>query len=219
MVYTWFIDTNVLASWVLVTSDILTEFTGKYGIPTEYNNIYHKKFNSDISYINTLLEIPCEKLQEKHECLIPFLTTNELFSAIRDEIICLKLFAKGEPVSRWPGSKNLFSLDEDEFKIIFRTTMKKVDVLMQGGLEIIEDCSGDYTEFWDVFASLLLKTENTKTQDVMLLTTAIMNEADFFVTRDERLINVLKAPLKEGYSLEIMKPETARLKFNSLNKM
>jgi len=219
MVYTWFIDTNVLASWILVSSDILEKFTGKYGIPKEYHELYHKKFIGEISFIDTLLAESSEKLRERHEFLIPFLTTNELFSALRDEIICLKLFAKGDPVSRWPGNKNSLSMDEEEFIIVFKTTLKQVDVLMEGGLEIIEDCSGKYTSFWDVFASLLLKTENTKTQDVMLLTTAIMNEADFFVTRDERLITALKAQLKERYSLEIMKPDTARLKFNSLNKM
>lgn len=58
----------------------------------------------------------------------------------------------------------------------------------------------------EIYSSILFLIKETKTQDVTLLTTAILNRADYFVTKDERLIKSAKKIINERYGLGIIKP-------------
>ena len=228
MASVWFIDTNVIASWVIVKSNLLRLLSEEYSLPSEYHTLYEDKFKEDVEFIDRILNSDNDKFFEKYEIYFSFLATNELFSAIRDEVLSLKLFHKGEPVSRWPGAKNSIKLNPDEAKFIYDTAFGVWDILFDGKIVVLNDDPGiesHLTEtktidstYWDVYAPLLFTIDNAKTQDIMLITTAIMNEADVFVTRDERLINSVKKVLKEEYELEIIKPNTANLRMkNELN--
>ena len=218
----WFIDTNVIASWVIVKSNLLRLLSERYSLPSEYHRLYEERFKENVEFIDRILNSDREKFQKKYEIYFSFLASNELFSAIKDEVLSLKLFHKGEPVSRWPGAKNFIKLSKDEAKFIYDTTVGVWDTLFDERIVILDDdpdidstpaeTNSIDSDYWDVYAPLLFTMDNTKTQDIMLITTAIMNGADVFVTRDERLINSVKKVLKEEYELEIIKPNTANLR-------
>ncbi|HJJ44872.1 MAG: hypothetical protein MJ005_03675 [Methanocorpusculum sp.] len=206
----WCIDTNVLASWILVEGRLLESVVKNSNVPANYADLYREKYSHDITFINLILAAETSELLKDNEIYIPFLATNELFSALKDEIICLKLFEKGDPVSTWPRNKAHQSLKDGEERLIFETVLRMIDQLLENGVTIIEDSTDvPHNNFWDVFASLLLKTENTRTQDVMLLTTSVLNGADYFVTRDERLIQALKKTMKTEYDLTRLSSSSA----------
>ncbi len=221
MVYTWFIDTNIIASWVIVESNLLQKLSEQYHYPKEYHQLYHTRYANEVTFINTILDKENKNIRKNHEAFVSFLATNELFSAIRDEVLSLKLFNMGVPVSQWPREKNRIHLTNDEADFIYETALSVWDTLFGGNISIITDY--DYEtdiDYWDVSSRLLFTIENIKTQDVMLVTSAIMNGADYFVTRDERLIHDLKKEfLKENPDLiEVIKPATAVLKLNEMER-
>jgi len=214
----WCIDTNVLASWILVDGGLLDYFLKSARVPENYVELYRKKYAGDISFINKIIKSKNEDSLSEQEFYIPFLATNEVFSALKDEILCLRLFEKGEPVSTWPRNKAFLSLNEGEDRVIFEIVMRKLDELLESGVSIIDDCGNlQHNVFWDVFASLLLQSKNTRTQDVMLLTTSVVNSVDYFVTRDERLIQAIHKQMMEAYDLELLNPSSAYLKLKRLD--
>lgn len=216
MVYVWFIDTNVLASWIIVESGLLKKLSEHYNYPFQYQELYSEKYRGEVAFINAVLNANPERFQKEHEMLVSFLATNELFSAIRDEVISLKLFHKGIPVSRWPGAKNRETLSEEESKLVYETTLAVWDKLFGGNVIVTNDDpfegeAADTTNYWDIYAPILFKIKNTKTQDTMLLTTAIINDADYFVTRDDHLKEDVGDVLQKQYGLHIINPDTALL--------
>ena len=79
-----------------------------------------------------------------------------------------------------------------------------------GALYLIKEGATDDAEnYWSIYSSMLFLIKEVKTQDTMLLTTAILYEADYFVTRDERLIKAARNRLFEQYNLQLIKPESA----------
>ena len=220
----WFLDTNILASWTIIESRLLETLSSRYSYPSEYQTLYYNKFLPDVTFVNALLNPGIETFARDNEVYVSFLATNELFSAIRDEVLSLKLFHQGVPVSRWPGEKNRITLTKNESKLIYTATLSIWGKLFGGNISIIEDdvsACGKYrrnennaapdSAYWDISAPLMFQVKNAKTQDIMLLTTAVMNGADYFVTRDERLIQAMKDANIDLGRMKIIKPDTALL--------
>jgi predicted nucleic acid-binding protein len=214
MVHIWFIDTNVVASWIIAESTLLEKLSKYYKFPDGYRELYRQKYQSEVELINSITSMDKTQMPETNEFYISFLSTNELFSAIRDEIVSLILFNNGEPISRWPGLKSSIILTDKQAQLTYKTILKKMGYLFENNVKMILDWDEEQknSSYWDIASSFLFKLKNTKTQDTMLLTTAILNSADFFVTRDERLIKESQEILQTAYNLKVIKPETARLK-------
>ena len=63
----WFIDTNVIASWVIVKSNLLSLLSAKYSLPSEYHRLYEERFKEDVEFIDRILNSDREKFQKKYE--------------------------------------------------------------------------------------------------------------------------------------------------------
>ncbi len=59
-------------------------------------------------------------------------------------------------------------------------------------------------EFFEICSTILFLIKDAKTQDSTLLTTAIFNEADYFITKDKRLKKTAKDFIKYNYGLELI---------------
>ncbi len=146
-----------------------------------------------------------------HEFFVSSLAINELFYAIKDELRSIILFNKGMPISRWRDARTNPDIPEKCFEAIHNQTLRSFDTLLgEGAIVYLPDCSAESdSEYWSIYASVLFLTKDAKTQDATLLTTAIINRADYFVTKDEPLIKAVKKKMMTDYQMELIKPVTA----------
>jgi len=208
-----FIDTNIIANWVLAEGGVLSLLVDKYELDREFEEIYRKRYSDSVDLVELILE---NALNGHKEFLISNLSLQELFSAIRDELRSIVLFKKGYPISRWKDPRINPDFNEEEYHDVYKKVLESFDILFQGSsIQPIRDIqSFDEKEYWDVFSSILFLVKESQTQDVILLTTSIFNKADYFVTKDERLIKSTKKILKENYNLQITSPKNARRIFS-----
>jgi hypothetical protein len=171
--------------------------------------VYANRYASPISFVDEIISKKSDGLDD--EFFISHLAMNELFSAIRDELRSIILFKNGIPISRWRDARLDPDIPEKCAHAIYTKILETFDPLFgDGALYLIKEGSTDDAEnYWSVYFSMLFLIKEVKTQDTMLLTTAILYEADYFVTRDERLIKAAKNRLLEQYNLQLIKPESA----------
>lgn len=181
----------------------------RFKLPDEFSDVYRRRYEDSISFIDKIIEQKKKGL--KDEFFISYLAGNELFSAIRDEVRSIILFNKGIPVSRWRDSRNNPDISNDDSKEIHKKTLKSFDILFEKkAISFIKEQSPDDDQnYWNIYPSLLFLIKEIKTQDGTLLTTAILNRADYFVTKDEPLMKAAKKMMYDNYQLTLMKPSTA----------
>lgn len=142
---------------------------------------------------------------------------NEVYSSVRDEIRSIILFKSGSPLSRWSEEKNTIDLPDSYTKTIFTKIERRFNELFDNHtiipLSDEPEDTGDY--YSEIVASLIFKFRRMKTQDAILLATAISVKADYFVTFDGRLIKDLKEEISSTYKLLLIRPAGA---FRILNK-
>lgn len=142
------------------------------------------------------------------EFYVSTLVTNELFSAIRDEVRSVLFFKSGVPISRWRDSRNNPDIPEEQYEAIYELTLRAFDTLFENhGITIIPEVSPwDDSNYWSICSSILFLIKESKTQDATLLTTAILNRADYFVTLDVPLIKTAKQMMYDEYGLQLINP-------------
>ena len=140
------------------------------------------------------------------------LSISELFSALRNEVHAILLFVQGVPLSRWSSERdydNKNKIEESVLKNIQEQTLKGFDELFGKKIEIIETHTPSSDKgYIDVYSSLVFLYPWLKTQDAILLCSAIFEKTNYFITTDTHLVK-LNTKLKEQYKLEVVKPETA----------
>jgi predicted nucleic acid-binding protein len=203
------IDTNILAPWILEKGNILDLICSHYGLSSEFKEVYANRYASPISFIDEIISKKSDGLDD--EFFISHLAMNELFSAIRDELRSIILFNNGTPISRWRDARLDPDIPEKFARAMYTKILETFDPLFgDGALYLIKEGATEYAEnYWSIYSSMLFLIKEIKTQDTMLLTTAILYEADYFVTRDERLIKAARNRLLEQYNLQLIKPEGA----------
>ena len=94
------------------------------------------------------------------------------------------------------------------FRAVYNKTFQSFDTLFEEGRihYITEGSAESDPEYWSIYAPLLFLTKDAKTQDATLLTTAIINRADYFVTKDEPLMKAAKKKLLDTYQMELIRP-------------
>ncbi len=87
-------------------------------------------------------------------------------------------------------------------------TLASFDVLFENhGITIIPEASPwEDDTYWSICSSILFLIRESKTQDATLLTTAILNRADNFVTLDTPLIRSARQVLQDEYRLHLINP-------------
>jgi len=151
-------------------------------------------------------EIP----DSRHEFYVSSLAINELFYAMKDELRSIILFNRGMPISRWRDARANPDIPEKCFRAIYDQTLISFDTLLgDGQIQYLSEGSAETDpEYWSIYAPLLFLTKDAKTQDATLLTTAIINRADYFVTKDEPLIKAARKKLMAEYKMDLISPAT-----------
>ena len=202
----WCIDTNTLVPWLITDSRVLDLLIKKSGIPSDFRDIYLNRHKHSIDFIQKIIDLKSEGSSD--EFYFSYLAMNEVYSAVRDEIRSILLFKNGTPLSRWSEEKNSLDLPGDSMETVYEDIENKFDVLF-GSNTIIPlsdepDEKGD--NFSEIVASLIFTFKRVKTQDAILLTTAILVRANYFVTFDKRLISEVSKELDKKYQLHLISP-------------
>ncbi len=202
----WFIDTNVLAHWVLGEGGVLEFLCEQMELPCDFRNIYLGRYRTSLEFVDEIVRQRKNGLSD--EFYVSVLATNELFSAIRDEVRSILLFKGGIPISRWRDSRNNPQIPVECCERIYGLTLASFDTLFENhGVTIIPEASPwEDDNYWSICSSILFLIRESKTQDAMLLTTAILNRADNFVTLDTPLIRSARRVLQDEYGLHLINP-------------
>lgn len=201
-----FIDTNIIAHWILGNGGILKDLCSSQDLSNEFLDIYVKRYKPAIDFVDAILTKKNDAC--KDEFYITSLTSNELFSAIRDEIRSILFFRQGIPISRWRDSRNNPDIPEEVYLEIYKKTLESFDFLFENhGITIIPEVSPwDDDQYWSIVSSILFLIKESKTQDATILTTSILNGADYFITLDKPLISSAKDMLSKKYRLKLLNP-------------
>jgi hypothetical protein len=179
-----------------------------YHLTAEFRDVYTSHYTESISFIDAIVKN--EISDSRHEFYVSSLAINELFYAMKDELRSIILFNRGMPISRWRDARANPDIPEKCFRAIYDQTLKSFDLLLGEGsiFYVPERSAASDDEYWSIYAPLLFLMKDAKTQDATLLTTAIINRADYFVTKDEPLIKTAGKKLKAEYKMELTKPAT-----------
>lgn len=203
----WIIDTNVIAHW-LMADKIMNFASQKFLLSQEFVTIYNNRNIDSILFVNKALK----SSKSRHLFLITELSLNELFSAIRDEVRCIILFKNGVPISRWANKRETkeVSFPLRLSKEIYELAMKGYDDLFaKNKLEILAVTSpSDAQNYLEVYSSLVFRNPELTTQDAIIITNAIFEKVDRFVTADKGLQRMHKE-LLDNYNIEILSPKKA----------
>ncbi len=205
----WFIDANILAHWVLGKGGVLGFLIDKFHLANEFSDVYSKRYEDSINFIEELIKLVDQ--EKSDEFYVSHLAINELFSGLKDELRSILLFKNGVPISKWRDSRNNPDITSDDYKAIYEITLKSFDILFgKKAIEYMDEQSQeDSPNYLNIYSSILFLIKEAKTQDSTLLTTAIFNKADYFVTKDDALIKSGKNLIKDTYGLELIKPAHA----------
>ncbi len=204
----WVIDTNIFAHW-LMANHMLGFLISHFNLSQEFLKVYQSHTNESNIFINAVLNKTGDK---DNIFFMTELSLNEIFSALRDEIRTIILFVNGVPISKWASKRESkeATLSESLSKHIYNLTLKGLDVLISGKrIEIIKTTlSSDEPDYLEVYSSLVFFNPYLKTQDAMLISTAIFEKAKYFITTDK---DVLKRSKQMGsnYGLRILNPKDA----------
>ncbi len=174
----------------------------------EFKEVYRNRYRDPVYLVDYILSNPNSRTRVG---VVEF-SLAEIFSAVRDEARSILLLLNGVPLSRW-GSRRHTShvrIPMSMGEKIYRLTMEAFDKLFyEGGIEILATASPtDYPDFFPVYSSLLFYNPELTTQDAILLTTAIFEKSNYFVTEDT-VIRRLSRRLEENYGLTVLNSRNA----------
>jgi len=174
----------------------------------EFRTVYRRRYEKSVRFIDYVLSNPVDNT----EVLVVELSLAEIFSGIREEARTVIMLNKGIPVSRWTSRRETreAKLPINIGKRIYKLALEGFDNLFETGrLQIIPTATpSDILDFFEVYSSLLFYNPELTTQDAILLTTAISEEANYFVTLDGYLTH-LSSTFRDAYGLRIIRPDKA----------
>ncbi|MCD6372883.1 MAG: PIN domain-containing protein [Thermococcus sp.] len=169
-----FIDTNTIVHWLVI----------KKMVEEHGNKILEKYKRLKQSY--EFIEAVLSGTFENAEFYISRLTLAEMTKALVDFIVYEKMRLDG--VAAIYGMKYFkdYLLADEEFDSFLEGIIEASNVL-QSGLNVLEDDLSDL-EYYPFFVA----RAGLRTQDAILLTTAIRHEMNYFVTMDRDFHDLLK---------------------------
>ena len=116
------------------------------------------------------------------------------------------LFSKGIPLSRWSYAKRNQTISDSAYRKAYIKFLDSIDLLFKDEKIILINESSPIGEdsYLDIFSSLLFLINDLNLQDAMLITTAILQKSDFFITDDQPLRKSAKNIISKEYGLEIV---------------
>jgi predicted nucleic acid-binding protein len=202
----WCIDTNTLVPWLITDSGVLDLLIKKYGIPSDFRDIYLHRHKHSVDFIQRIIDLKSKGFSD--EFYFSYLAMNEVYSAVRDEIRSILLFKNGTPLSRWNEEKNSLDLPGDSMETVYEDIENRFDILFGNNtiIPLSDEPEEEGDNFTEIVASLIFTFKRVKTQDAILLTTAISIRANYFVTFDKRLISEVADELAKKYQLYLISP-------------
>jgi len=174
----------------------------------EFRTVYRRRYEKSVRFIDYVLSNPVDNI----EVLVVEFSLAEIFSGIREEARTVIMLNKGIPVSRWTSRRETREarLPINIGEKIYKLALEGFDTLFETGkLQIIPTATpSDIPDFFEVYSSLLFYNPELTTQDAILLTTAIFEKANYFVTLDGYLTH-LSSTFRDAYGLRIIRPNKA----------
>ena len=186
MTITAFIDANVIADWILLRNlsrrrvDVDSAYTRSMPVKR------YERIKSSYCLIEKLVKGAGEK---RLRFITSQLAVNEVFYVLYDDVCSVKMYIEGIPTVMWPRFRDSIRLTEEEADELYRSILESFDEVFGGKqIEIVEDEAN-----FEVFGFLVLRL-GLRTHDATLMTTAILNKSDYFITRDRRILELSKEP-------------------------
>jgi predicted nucleic acid-binding protein len=214
----WCIDTNTLVPWLIKATDLLGLLERKYNLSKEFTEVYLERHQHSITFIDTFFTLKANGLDD--DCYCSYLAMNEIYSAMRDEVRSIVLLKNGVPLSRWVEERNTLQFPDECAEIFFKKVDELFLKLFETGsiIPLSDEPEENNDHYSEIIASLIFNFKRVKTQDAILLATAISIQAKYFVTFDVRLIEELKDSLLETYDLRLITPKEANHVLNIQKK-
>ena len=190
MIFRVFLDSNIIADWILLEKK-----------EKKLTDELLKKHYHSMGYSYILLN---EFLSRNMKTYITPLSLAETISVIYNEAMNRKLFLKGVPFSAWTwiSLREKFRLSEDKANDLYIGILETFDKLIEMGLQIVDDRLD-----LEIYSFLVLKV-GMNCHDAVIVNTAIEWDADYFVTRDQRLIGrTRKQIFQEKFRIKIVNPK------------
>ncbi|WP_240910584.1 PIN domain-containing protein [Thermococcus sp. GR6] len=174
-----FLDSNVIANWILIKK------AQEGNQELRKDKLLRERFKR-FSYSYTLIE----GLREisNYETLISPLVIAEVYHVVYNEVLSLKLYRLGIPLTLWSKLKNKHKLTEEEKFEIWEAVTKNIKELRKS-VKIVNDEVDE-----EIYPKLLLDY-NLRPHDAVLLTTAIINGCAWFITNDKEIVNLKRRKL------------------------
>lgn len=171
-----FIDANVIANWILISSSAnrLEELKD--------DKILSERFRA-FSYSYVLIE--ALKEDNTYEAVTSTLALGEVYHVLYNEVLSLKMYRSGIPLTLWSKLRNKNDLTEDEKSIFWDTVRSHLNEL-KSFIAVIDDNVDN-----EVYPKLVLDY-GLRPHDAILLTTAVLNECKWFITNDSEIIQLNK---------------------------
>ncbi|WP_461864825.1 PIN domain-containing protein [Thermococcus sp.] len=189
-----FIDANVIANWILISSSAerLEELKD--------DKILSERFRA-FSYSYVLIE--ALKEDGTYESVTSTLAIGEVYHVLYNEVLSLKLYRSGIPITLWSKLRNKNDLTEDEKSIFWDIVRSHLNEL-NSFIAVIDDKVDD-----EMYPKLVLDY-GLRPHDAVLLTTAVLNECKWFITNDSEIIQLNKQKPK-GKKRRKEKPPVSEL--------
>jgi predicted nucleic acid-binding protein len=190
-----------------MTNKVMEFMTQEFHLAQEFGDVYRNRYIESCEFVDKALELPSNNQQ----FLVTELSLTEAFSGIREEVRSIIMFTQGIPISRWAYKRETkeVSFPQELSRKLYELTSKGFDALFERKIEIMPVTTpSDTADYFDFYSSLVFLYPMLRTQDAILITTAIFQKATHFVTMDKDLI-VLGKELKKVHPLEVLKPREA----------
>lgn len=111
-----------------------------------------------------------------------------------------------------------------DYQAVYQQTLQAFIPLFEDGkkedsvIQLMVEQSPESPNYWDVYSSILFMVKEAKTHDATLLTSAILDKADYFVTLDKSLIKNAKKMLSDEYHILLVTPKEAMNIFRAKRK-
>lgn len=199
----WFIDANVAAHWALSKGGVLESISAYFSLDSSFVDNYNSRYSESADFIQMILSSSSDI---SDEFFISSLALNELFAAVRDELRSVMFFLHGVPLSLWRNPWQNPQVSPEAYRETYVSLMESLDKLFGSkGLNLIEELTpSSMKNYLEVYSSVLFLIKQMKTQDAILLTTAILKGSDYFITLDKALRGNAKRTLNTNYEMQIL---------------
>ncbi|NJE11888.1 PIN domain-containing protein [Thermococcus sp. LS2] len=130
------------------------------------------------------------KDENTYEAVTSTLALGEVYHVLYNEVLSLKMYRSGIPLTLWSKLRNKNDLTEDE-KSIFWDTVRSYLNELKSFIAVVDDKVDD-----EIYPKLVLDY-GLRPHDAILLTTAIKNRCEWFITNDSEIITLNKQKLKD----------------------